>query len=255
MILPIQQIGKEKMIPRDHNKIYIYSGNPQCLEGTAKAIESTGVALESIAYLKTFNEVSSIKNIKETTLVIPGGSTLQVLTDLQKESCKVKQYVQEGGSVLGICAGSIVLTREFIKEGIHPRIATTTLNSLDGDYRTLDLASVNSKWPVFRNKESMAIQNRIVTPVHFASTGQTANMAFQAGPKFQKPEEWDGEVVATYSDVSGSDNIAAWHSNFDDGKVVGIGFHPELPLEDQSEQTKEGIDFLSEELKWARSCS
>lgn len=225
------------------------ASDSHCVKYAVQALKQVGVEEKNIVLLRSRDALDFIQE-KRPVILFPGGCAESLMGDVQSVSEKVRSYVREGGTVIGICSGAIFLTSELIKEPAQVgKGAASTRKAGIGAHGPLDLACLQSKWPVFRDENGLAKMGHTSVSVEFSSSEQ-APMAFADGAKFSLSPEWNGEVVARYVDIQ-EDNIAAWHTTYGKGKVIGVGFHPELPLPGAFEATALGIQFFKRELQWA----
>jgi glutamine amidotransferase-like uncharacterized protein len=125
-------------------------------------------------------------------LVMPGGADLFYREKLTGENCKkIKEYVEQGGAYLGICAGAYFACRnvEWAKGLKEEIIQERELNFYDG----------LAVGPIYEYLEENAIHKSWQNAAEIrTSTGTRFFVHYEAGPLFK---DGNCDVIARYEDL------------------------------------------------------
>ncbi len=196
-----------------HNPAFGSATNSTCIDYTLKALERMDIEKDNIVLLKNAEELSSLED-KKPIIIFPGGHALSLKDDLEKVSHKVHSYIHNGGSLIGICAGSILLSESLVKEWVAPPLDRPSKGKIAGVVPFFNFVPLKATAPVFRDHKGYAITGHTSATIEFQS--EIAGMAFAEGVKFIAAPDWAGEVVARYVDIPSDNNIAAWHTAYGD---------------------------------------
>lgn len=169
--------------------------------------------------------------------IMPGGADLPYCALLEPEGTDaIRQYVEEGGTYLGICAGAYFASRrvEFEEDRTYEVIGR----------RELRLAEVTARG-VIRDLESGPYD-----PEHISGASavrvkwgkQMATAYYHAGPEFvfDRPAR-DTEIVATYPDAPGSPP-AVIRRRIGKGQAILCSPHFEIGAQDLREYRRPDPD-------------
>ncbi|MFI3242119.1 MAG: BPL-N domain-containing protein [Alphaproteobacteria bacterium] len=158
--------------------------------------------------------------------IVPGGASSpykQKLKTLGNEA--IANYVKNGGSYLGICAGAYYPCKKIIFEKGIPELEKTAehgLDLIDGEA----IGTLHKEFnvsPYSGDYDSIAIANIIWQD----DDKQELGIYYHGGPYFKLYNEENHDVLARYKDVEGNPP-AIVSRNFGKGKVVVSGVHFEL---------------------------
>jgi len=186
-----------------------------CAETVATFFSAQG---DKVVYLNehtlTANKLACME-----VYVQPGGSddideTLDALSTEQVKA--IREFVQEGGSYLGICAGNYLAARYSSAADKKPAYGLINNAELSSESASAAPSLLKLQW------------------------GKLSRMVYnQSGPQFGKQAGKGVEVLARYSK---SGRIAAPASRFGQGKVVLVGPHLEAD-EDWYEADKLSLQY------------
>jgi 5'-phosphate synthase pdxT subunit len=169
-------------------------------------VRSTQIALKELGESGKVKTVKTPEQISELDgLIIPGGESTMIgqLTLTNGSLKKIKEKIEDGMPVFGICAGLILLSKEA-----KDRIVGIT------DQPLLDLLDVQVERNSFgRQRESFEVEiemNSINIP-KFNGVFIRAPTIIEAGDNVETISKFNDETVAVKQ-----------------GNILGIAFHPEL---------------------------
>jgi len=169
-------------------------------------IHSTQTALEELGEVGKVQAVKTPEQISELDgLIIPGGESTMIgqLSLINGSMKKIKEKIEAGMPVFGICAGLILLSKEA-----KDRIVGTT------DQPLLDLLDVQVERNSFgRQRESFEVEvemNAINIP-KFNGIFIRAPTIIEVGDNVEIISKFNDEIIAVKQ-----------------GNMLGTAFHPEL---------------------------
>ena len=175
--------------------------------------------------------------------VMPGGAATPFLEKLKVQGNeKIRQYIQNGGGYLGICAGAYYACTKVEFE--------TDVQSLSiiRDHELLDLVDVSAIGTLhkeFHIKPYMKNEASATTVKLKWADDEIHYAHYHGGPKFEKLQ--DGcEVLARYADLRGQPP-AVIAQNYGKGRVVLSGVH----FEDSGEDLEKALHAFRLDLKEA----
>lgn len=213
---------------------YIYIGSNasyEFLEHSLQFYVQQGIALRRITK-QDIVEKNILQENKDDimALFLPGARSSQVYhEDLGGAGFSaIKEYVETGGSFIGICAGAYLACRHISYDG--PEI------SKHGKHYDLDLfdGTAIGELPVlYKNPERVVHSWHSVIPTHIDVWGyqKPVTLAYWRGPYYQPHPDEDIDIMAHYRDVvlpDGSNPVAIAIKRHGKGKAVFCGVHPEL---------------------------
>ncbi len=259
-----------------HGPTLLYAG-----EGAwSVSVDQTQAMLETTLDSRGIKRVNSFSEVNKFTklIVIPGGHIVGMSTLLYISANEIKEYVNNGGRFLGICAGAIVATESClskppIMEGSADS-SVTALQKVGRVYRDHGKNSLFlSLYPgkciaphIVKDMNPRDSKNLCATDV-FSSDEDMMNTfksCHYSGPAFLETSSPHAKVLLRYKDpmdmqeVSGVFNsnenrmnyqftgtkivvehpIAAVSVAYGNGQAVLTGIHPEMNPETFSESAK-----------------
>lgn len=201
----------------------------QTVKHTIYIYNDKGVSNESVTHTKDFFSATSYnvkyldaKDLLKGTwtqdaalFVMPGGADRLYVTKLQGKGDEIIQkYVKEGGSFLGICAGSYYASGfvEFDKGGPDEVVGKRDLKLIN----SYAIGPVLARYSYNSNKGARAAALVCKT--------NKLNIFYNGGPYFKIPaSNTTAEVICTYSE---KDNLPAIvYSKYGKGKVLLSAVH------------------------------
>lgn len=163
-------------------------------------------------------------------LFLPGARSSQIYYDDLggKGFAAIKDYVADGGSYIGICAGAYLACQEIAYEG--PEIRK------HGKHYDLDLfdGTAIGELPVLYSSPDHTVNSwNSVVPTNVDVTGHEdpVTLAYWRGPYYQPHPDEQIHVLAHYHDITlpnGNKPVAIAVKDHGKGKAVFCGVHPEL---------------------------
>lgn len=164
-------------------------------------------------------ETISIKDalaMNPKVYIQPGGGDIMDIAwnDMKNNAESIRNYVANGGSYVGICMGAY-LADGFLKDN---EIVGLNLLEESGSYSDSYISLTNAE---IKDTKSHLIDVKW--------NGIDTKMYYQYGPYFSKPTNTssNSKIVGLYKNGA----IAAFITNYKNGKVGVIGPHPEAPEE------------------------
>jgi glutamine amidotransferase-like uncharacterized protein len=156
---------------------------------------------------------------KAKVFVMPGGGEETVVKDMLKpgEVERIKKFVENGGSYLGICLGGFIAAPRISNDKNYEK------------YQGLDLfqGHIHAHSPIVQLKgesyEHAVKRAKAARLETITWQGKPRLMYFQDGPEFELADPKKAEIWAYYDDHK----IAAFQTNLGKGRVGLIGTHPE----------------------------
>ncbi|KYC53857.1 MAG: hypothetical protein AMQ22_00056 [Candidatus Methanofastidiosum methylothiophilum] len=226
-------------------KVLIYNGVASAINGPKNTYTILKNAGMDVDYTNDPNSGKSLipptyGNLKKYDhFNIPGGDGgNKYLKVLAPYSAGIRQYVKEGGSVSGICAGAYYLSKSvwnIDKDG----------NKINKVYDGIGVGTIECKG---LDDSEDAINILMVRPecLQLGKSGGVQKMAHYNGPGFLSPEGSSVIIFAIYNDPKVTDNYmygAIAGDTHGKGRVILGGPHPELTPQDP--------DLLVSMVKWA----
>ncbi len=172
-------------------------------------------------------------------IVFPGGRADHMIMALSREQINnIREYVAEGGSYMGVCAGAYFASNYTIWNGVK-------YGEVSG--YILDLYYGDAVGPI---KEIGNYNlNNAYNPPHPTNitwyNGEKFNVTYWGGPYFTPVD--NVKVLAMYDKVQ---KPAAIKFNYHSGRVILFGFHPELDTHYSEENREEFLNVLKIEIRW-----
>ena len=172
-------------------------------------------------------------------IVFPGGRADHMIMALSQEQIdNIREYVAEGGSYMGVCAGAYFASNYTIWDGVK-------YGEISG--YILDLYYGDAVGPI---KEIGNYNlNKIYNPPHPTNitwyNGEKFNVTYWGGPYFTPVDKV--KVLAIYDKVQ---KAAAVKFNYHSGRVILFGFHPELDTHYSQENREKFLKALKIEILW-----
>lgn len=203
------------------HKLAIYAGTGAAL---AKDVELALKKLK-IPYRRiNENDIKSHKLKTYSTLIIPGGYTQEYVKALACDGFKnISEFVSDGGTYIGICAGAYIATSRIEVPGYPPGMGIIEIsNKRESGIRIRNIEITNPQHPIAHD------------------CPRKMNIWYQNGPMIIPGN--NVEVIAVYEN-----NMAAIvASSYDKGKVVIFSPHPEGSIEGKVDPEKLGTLKLLE---------
>lgn len=159
-------------------------------------------------------EFSSFENLnKFSLLILSGGWSGDYLPIQDKTRDALKTFVAQGGRIIGICAGAYVLSREIIWLGER---YVYGFGIFEGTSKG-PLAGL-ADWPQFTFTSIRSIK----------TSDAYARVLYFGGQEFRSSQ--DAEVIAYWAH---NNTPAALTFLYGQGKVLLLGFHPEMGFDYQ----------------------
>lgn len=203
--------------------IYVYNDDGVSNESLRHTIFTLTEALPTTYLIKTINAEKIIQNkwVRDAALfVIPGGADLPYVTKLNgKGNQNIKNFVKNGGSYLGICAGAYYGSGyvEFDKGGNLEVLGARELTFFSGKAIGPILAKYNYK------NQSSARSPKIKIELE---TIKEATVYYNGGGYFEKVENYPNIFVIGYYQLDHKKNLPAiLHINYGQGNVILSGVH------------------------------
>lgn len=204
------------------NFIYIYNDlgtSPNMLNHTIYSFQLLAPTYE----VKTL-DAYSLKNINwqqnASLLIIPGGADLPYVQQLNGlGNAIIQDFVKQGGSFLGICAGAYYSSDfvEFDKAGKYQVLGDRELKFFPGK----SIGPILAKYDYFTNSGARAAE----ISTNFINL-ETLKLYYNGGGFFEKAEEFPNiDILARYSENNLS---AVIKTNIGQGKVILSGVHFEV---------------------------
>ena len=221
-------------------KILIYrdaGANPFCVASLLSALQHEKLDQVYDIALADRNLFQTTEWQKDALLVIfPGGRDIPYQQALKgRSNHHIKDFVQNGGKFLGICAGGYYGSAivEFERGGPLEVLATRELKFFPGIARG----------PAYGLGKFcyQSEQGAQIAKLHLFSTSSSSNSAayYNGGCAFVDAEKYDGiSVIARYADIQETPS-AIIKCNIGVGKAILSGVHPEYSTE--YEETKKRI--------------
>ncbi len=153
------------------------------------------------------------KNIK--VIYFPGGWAGYYSRDIGKKGAEnIIDFIKNGGNYLGICAGAYFGAKNIVWKGVKYKGILKFYDSAIGPLDDI------SHWPMAG-----------IAKIKFKN-GIVKNMYYLGGPYFKVKGKFN--PIAYYS----KNRLAAFDFNYGKGKVVLLGFHPEMIAESSKDETK-----------------
>ncbi|MCB1107423.1 MAG: hypothetical protein KDK76_04930 [Chlamydiia bacterium] len=177
---------------------------------------------------------------RATLLVIPGGQDIPYDRKLRgKGTAKIRKFVEEGGSFLGICAGAYFGAAEVIFEKGTPLEVH--------EKRDLSFFPGAAFGALYPDTPFTYESEKGSVPSHISAHGEEMHLFYKGGCSFKDPENFPGiSVIARYKDVN--DQAAIVHCQVGKGNVILSGVHFEVsPLRlSEKESDPKLISLLKE---------
>jgi biotin--protein ligase len=237
---------KEKVCTR---KIAIYNGPGvalDCLMHTSKTF-STFPRHYEVKFISA-EEIKESDWVEETSLfIMPGGADIPYTKSLNGDgNQKIREYVERGGSFLGICAGAYYSgnSLEFAPGTDMEVLGERELAFFDGLVRGPCLAPY-----VYNSGEGSRAASLNYIESNATLSDKTTLVYYNGGGLFVGAKSMPGiKVLATYNDLLG-DEAAIIECIIGKGKVILSGVHFEFDpflLEEADPHLKDKIPLLRE---------
>ena len=205
-------------------KIVVYVDRGVSGDSLRHTMKSLQEEIDMHKYLVQRMDASAIKNQnweKETALfIIPGGQDVFYESSLGDQgNAKIKQYVERGGSYLGICAGAYFASGaiEFEKGGQIEVCGERKLKFFPG----------LAVGPAYGSNKYSYTSEKGAAAASILWKQESVFVYFNGGCLFAKAREFpDVAVLAAYDDIEGSP-AAIVACPFGKGKAVLTGVHIE----------------------------
>jgi len=186
---------------------------------------------------ENFNRLFDL--FKFDIIVFPGGRADHMIMGLSRQQVdNIREYVAEGGSYMGICAGAYFASNYTVWNGVKYG---------DNAGYVLDLYSGEAVGPIkeIGNYNTSSIYN----PPHPTNitwyNGEVFNVTYWRGPYFTPLD--NVKVLAIYDKVH---KPAAIKFKYHSGKVILFGFHPELDTHYSQENREKFLKVVKIEILW-----
>ncbi len=209
--------------------LYIYSGPGASEESLAATEYTLSKAIGShykIAFLDDKEIVHKQWTKDAALLIMPGGADLPYVEKLNGRANQIiKNYVKQGGSYLGICAGAYFSSGyvEFDKGGELEIVGKRGLRFFPGKAIGPLLAPYDYKTNSGARAAFIAF-NPSFTPLN------AMHLYFNGGPYFPNAEKYKGVTVIGYYQVAQKELPAIIKIQHRKGSVILSGVHFEYPL-------------------------
>ncbi|MCO5251185.1 MAG: BPL-N domain-containing protein [Candidatus Kapabacteria bacterium] len=172
-------------------------------------------------------------------ICFPGGFAYNYKLKLEERTINnIRNYVEEGGSYIGICAGAYFATSSVVWEGID---YSYTLGLFKG--RAVGSIHEIASWDNYCMTTIVLNQNNsIVTGFE-----QEYNVLYYGGPYFES-NEMDFDVLATWKDYNEYPSIINF--NYKKGKVLLIGPHLEIETNSDRDSSSFAEELEDIESDW-----
>ena len=211
------------------NKILIYSDNAFDIYVLYKEVYlycvNYGISVERIDTDRIL--YSNKLNDSTLALIMPGGASDIYEKQLgEKGNDKIREYVSNGGSYFGICAGAYYACKNTEFEIGQDDLEINKSYGLD----LVEAKAVGSLSKEL-NINSFSRGPEAVDIVDVCSDGNIFKSYYHGGPKFehQSDKNKDFDVIANYHLPNSDDKASAIvEKNYDNGYVCLSGVHPEV---------------------------
>ncbi|MCH9633402.1 MAG: hypothetical protein S4CHLAM7_01270 [Chlamydiae bacterium] len=153
--------------------------------------------------------------------VVPGGRDVPYHEALKGAGCShIKEYVEDGGLYLGICAGAYFGTSKVVFEKGTPREIS--------DQRELQFFPGEGWGPLFGEEAYSYEEHACAYPITMNYKGESLSVYYSGGCTFKNAVLCDQtEVLATYQDLK-DEPAAIIRCKVDRGLALLMGVHIEL---------------------------
>ncbi len=186
---------------------------------------------------KDFNSLYGL--FKFDIIIFPGGRADHMISGLTRDQIDtIREYVSEGGSYMGICAGSYFASNYTVWHGVEYG---------DSAGYVLDLYSGRAVGPIkeIGDYDTGSIYNPQYPTNITWYDGEKFNVTYWGGPYFTPID--DVKVLATYDRVQ---RAAAIEFQYNSGRVILYGFHPEFDTHYSQENREKFLKAFETEFLW-----
>ncbi len=213
------------MIIKNMPEILVYN---DYIHNNQMLIKKLGVALNGfdIKTCDAHDILSGVLDSRPGLFVMPGGADRYYCEKLDgAANARIKQYVEDGGSYLGICAGAYYGARslEWAREEGAASIC---------EDRELAFVQSTAIGPIYNYIEGNRFENSWDGLCTLKYKGQSFKAVYRGGCYFKTTP--DCEVLARYADLPDAP-AAIVYKEFGKGKVMLSGPHIELNSRDYSQ--------------------
>ncbi len=186
---------------------------------------------------ENFNRLYDL--FKFDIIVFPGGRADHMIMGLSRQQIDtIREYVSQGGSYMGICAGAYFASNYTVWKGIKYG---------DNVGYVLDLYYGNAVGPIeeIGDYDTGSIYNPQYPTNITWYNGERFNVTYWGGPYFTPVD--NVKVLAIYDKVH---KPAAIKFSYKSGRVILFGFHPEFDTHYSEENRKMFLKALKVEIFW-----
>ena len=227
ILLVLLIVGKVYAFQPEKNEIFIYHGPGVSEESFQQAFYTVHKLTPSYKMQQiTFDEISQKKWINHAALlVIPGGRDLPYVQYLSGQNTDIiKDYIKNGGSFLGLCAGAYFASGsiEFDKNGPLKVIGE----------RNLALFPGKSIGPILAPYDYRSCSGCRAAKINWLENSSTNYFYYNGGGYFKNAEKYPNvKVLAQYKDKIALNLPAVIQIKYGSGNVILSGVHFEYAPE------------------------
>ena len=186
---------------------------------------------------ENFNKLYDL--FKFDIIVFPGGRADHMIMGLSREQIStIREYVSQGGSYMGICAGAYFASNYTVWDGVKYG---------DESGYVLDLYYGEAVGPIkeIGNYDLNTIYNPQYPTNITWYNGEKFNVTYWGGPYFTPVN--NVKVLAIYDKIQ---KPAAIEFNYHSGRAILFGFHPEFDTHYSQENREEFLKVFKVEILW-----
>jgi biotin--protein ligase len=202
--------------------VYLYSGPGAAIESLSQTLATLQelVLVPCTVHKIGFRELKGGAWTQDAALlVMPGGADIPYTKYLSGDgTTKIREFVEKGGSYLGICAGAYFASAKITFEAGNPFEVQGT--------RELKFFPGTAEGPVLAPYDYNSNSGARVAELRVKGLKDPVFSHFNGGCHFVGAEKIPGIIVhATYGDTG---KAAIIHMNIGKGQVILSGVHPEF---------------------------